>query len=81
MGPDLVVFCQSGIRDVPHFREGLKHIHVRHFMPVRPVEPFDERVPDRVAGLDELQTDPMAFRLVPPLNRRLPASRNFLDQL
>ena len=37
----LVVLAHSGLRGLLHFRQCAENIHVKHFIPIGPLEPLD----------------------------------------
>ena len=61
MRPLLVVFDKPGLGDLAYLREGLKHVGTEHFLAIGLVEPLDESVLVRLAGLDEAQLNGLAL--------------------
>ena len=60
MGPLFVVTLQPFGTDLPDLVQRLKHIGIQHFGAIRPIEPLDEGILIRLAGLDVPQFDRLA---------------------
>ena len=68
MGSDLVVGLQPSIRELPHLAQTFKQMRIEHFVSIRSIKPFNERVLVGLAGLDVADLD---LVLVAPVNERL----------
>ena len=53
----LVVLIHPCFRDGPHFRQGIKDIHIEHLIAIGAVESFDIGILSRLARLDKFQVD------------------------
>ena len=59
-----VVLVHPFFRDGPHFRQGIKDIHIEHLIAIGAVESFDIGILSRLARLDKFQVDRVVLGLV-----------------